>query len=184
MSGKARIGQFFRDHMGKVVTIAQIREASGIQSAPRRIRELREEGWPIDTQNDDASLGQGEYRLTGEPPPPDQRRKPRRISKRIRAQVLDRDGSTCQMCGLGVDDDDPLDPRRKVRLHIDHIRDRAHDGPDTPDNYRVLCSHCNEGARDSLPEPPSWSWLLSQVRRASIDVQRKLLAWLRKRFGE
>ena len=184
MSGKARIGQYFLDHVGEVVTIAEIRKASGIQSAPRRVRELREEGWPIDTHNDDARLKPGEYRLTDKPPPRELRRKPRRISKRIRAQVLDRDGSTCQLCGAGVGDDDPLDPSRTIRLHIDHIRDRAHDGPDTADNYRVLCSHCNEGARDFLAEPPSWSWLLSQVRRASVDVQRKLLAWLRKRFGE
>lgn len=184
MSGKSRIGRYFQDHKGKVVTIDQVREASGIQSAPRRIRELREEGWPIDTHNDDASLRPGEYRLTDKPPPREQRKKPRRISKNVRAQVLDRDGFTCQMCGSGAGDDDPLDPRRSVRLHVDHIWDRAHDGPDTLDNYRTLCSHCNEGARDSLPEPPSWSWLLGQVRRASIDVQRQLLAWLRNRLGE
>ena len=184
MSGKARIGRYFQNHLGKVVTIGQLREVSGIQSAPRRVRELRQEGWPIDTHHDDASLKPGEYRLTDQPPPPEQRRKPRRISKRIRAQVLDRDGATCQMCGAGAGDEDPFDPRRRVRLHVDHIRDRAHYGPDTTDNYRTLCSHCNEGARDSLPEPPSWSWLLSQVRRASVDVQRKLLAWLRNRFGE
>lgn len=175
---------FFLDHMGKVVNTDQLFEAARIHSFQRRIRELREEGWPIHTHHDDDSLKPNEYRLVGDPPAPGERRKVRAISTKVRAQVFNRDGHTCQMCGAGAGEPDPVDTSRKVRLHVGHIQGRAHDGPDSLDNYRTLCSGCNEGAKDNLPEPPTWIWLLGHVRKASRDVQRKLLEWLRNRFGE
>lgn len=184
MTSKDRIRRFLLDHQGEVVTMKQIQEAAGVTSAARRLRELREDdGWPIQSHIDDRALRPGEYRLAGDPPPPSPYRFSRRISGRVRAQVLERNGYTCQMCGRGAGDPDPRVPGRTVRLHVGHIIDRDHGGTDDPANLRALCSDCNQGARNLVQEPPSWTWLLGQMRRATVADQRKALEWLHNKFG-
>lgn len=182
-SAKKRLKQFFLDNQGKVVTAKQLQEvAAPVSEWARRVRELREdEGWPIATQNDDASLKSGEYKLTG-PPPTGQAKTGRGISQKLRAEVLDRDGHTCQMCGKAAGETDP-DTGRPVRLHLGHIVDKSLGGKDEASNLRTLCSTCNQGAKNVTLEKPSLVWLLSQVRRASISDQRKVKEWLDKKFG-
>lgn len=148
----------------------------------RRVRELRAEGWPVATHVDDISLKPGQYKLTSTVRDRLSYSISPAISARLRAQVLERNGYTCQMCGAGASDRDHHDPRRTVRLHIGHIIDRAHGGDDTIGNLRALCATCNQGAKDLTQEPPSWTWLMSQVRRARVDDRKKVLEWLRKKF--
>ena len=172
--------------MGRVVTSTEIRDAIGpeVSEWARRLRELRdEEGWPIRSHNDDAELKPGEYLL--EEAPPEQRRDlafARTISAKLRAEVLDRNGFTCQMCGLTPGDTDPY-TGRKVRLHIGHIVDKSLGGEDVLSNLRTLCSSCNQGAKNITGEKPTAIWLLSQVRRAAMDEQRAVYDWLRRKFG-
>ena len=183
LKGKAGIRAFLLANLGKVVTTEQIREASGNQGQyGRRLRELRAEGWKVSSNNDRADLKPGEYVL--EEPPTQQLgyKFPKAISQRLRAQVLERNGYTCQMCGIGAGDE--TDDGRKARLHIGHIIDRDHGGSNELGNLRALCSACNQGAKNIVQEPPSWTWLLSQLRRASIDDQRAALNWLKRKFGE
>jgi len=183
LSAKQRIKDYLLQRIGKKTTARQIQSAAGegITEWARRVRELRsDEGWQILTHHDDSSLKPGEYRLKTAPPKNYRFAKP--ISNRIRAQILERDGYTCQMCGVGVGERDPQNPERAVRLHIGHIRDRSHGGGDTPGNLRTLCSACNQGAQNLTQEPPSWTYLLGQVRRASIDDQEKVLEWLQRKF--
>jgi len=104
------------------------------------------------------------------------------ISARLRATVLDRDGFTCQMCGVTPGDIEPA-TGRKVRLHLGHIIDKSLGGKDELSNLRALCSTCNQGAKNVTAEKPSTIWLLSQIRRAGIEEQRVVLAWLKKKFG-
>ena len=182
---KERIRRFLRAHIGEVVTASQIQEAIGTEVTEwaRRLRELREnEGWQIRSNVDDNSLRPGEYRLEVEPQPPGEYRFRRSVSTRIRAQVLERNGYTCQMCGAGAGDPDEEIPGRIVRLHIGHIVDKNQGGSDELSNLRVLCSTCNQGARNLVQEPPTWRWLLGQIRRASIDDQLKALEWLERKF--
>jgi hypothetical protein len=184
---KERIRSFFRANVGRVVTSTEIRDAIGpeVSEWARRLRELRdEEGWPIRSHNDAAELKPGEYLL--EEAPPDTRRDvafARTISAKLRAEVLDRNGFTCQMCGLTPGDVDPY-TGRKVRLHIGHIVDKSLGGEDALSNLRTLCSTCNQGAKNITGEKPTGIWLLSQVRRAAQNEQRALFEWLRKKFGE
>ena len=178
--------RFLRERVGQVVTGAQLQEAAGnVTEWARRVRELREdEGWKIRTNNDDSSLSSGEYRLEAEPPDLASYRFKRPLSARLRAHVLERNGYTCQMCGAGAGDPDPQNAYRTVRLHVGHIRDRNHDGTDELTNLRALCSTCNQGARNLVPEPPSYSYLIGQLRRATGEDQRKALEWLTRKFGE
>lgn len=186
MSSKERIRQFFREHIGEVVTSIQIRDAAGagVSEWARRVRELREdEGWPILTHHDDASLKPGQYRLK-ENPPEDSHRGAgdRGISTKLRAEVLDRDGFTCQMCGLTPADLDPA-TGRKIRLHLGHIKDRSLGGKSELANLRALCSSCNQGAKNATGEKPTTIWLLSQIRRAGQEEQRAAYEWLKRKFG-
>ena len=182
---KERIRQYLRAHVGETVTGHDLRDAIGsdVTEWARRLRELRtQEGWDIRSHNDDSSLRPGEYRLVSLPEDSSNYVFPRSISGSLRAQVLERNGYTCQMCGVGAGDPDERDPTRKVRLHVGHIVDKIHGGQDVLTNLRALCSTCNEGAKDLAQEPPSWTWLMSQVRRASVSDQQRILDWLRRKF--
>ena len=185
MSVKQRIRDFLATKVGEVVNSKQIAEAVGTGATEwaRRVRELRgEEGWPIHTHNDDASLKPGEYRLLYTPSEKKNLKFARAISGKLRAEVLDRNGFTCQMCGLTPGDLDP-GTGRKVRLHIGHIVDKSLGGEDVLSNLRTLCSTCNEGAKNVTGEKPTGIWLLSQVRRAGQAEQQAVRDWLNKKFG-
>ena len=106
----------------------------------------------------------------------------RGISAKLRAEVLDRNGYTCQMCGLTPGDIDSA-TGRKTRLHLGHIKDKSLGGKEELSNLRALCSTCNQGAKNITGEKPSVNWLLSQIRRAGQDEQRAVFKWLRKKFG-
>lgn len=182
---KERLRQFLRQNVGRVVTSLQLKEAAGegVSEWARRVRELREdEGWAIRTHHDDAGLKPGQYILVRPPSPSAPIKFSRPISAKLRASVLDRNGFTCQMCGLTPGDFDPM-TGRQVRLHVGHIKDKSLGGKDELSNLRTLCSTCNQGAKNITLEKPGKVWLLSQVRRAGQDEQRAVLEWLRRKFS-
>lgn len=182
---KAKIKIFLLANVGNIVSSAEIQEASGGAAEwARRLRELRDEaGWPILSHNDSADLKPGQYLLESVPKERTDVSFTRAISGKLRAAVLDRNGFTCQMCGLTPGDIDPY-TYRKVRLHIGHIKDKSLGGKDELSNLRALCSTCNQGAKNITGEKPTGIWLLSQVRRAGQDEQRAVFDWLRKKFAE
>jgi hypothetical protein len=183
-SGKEKIRQFLLDNIGRVIESHELQKAAdGAVQYSRRLRELREqEGWPILSHLDTTDLKPGQYLLREKPEKNLDVAFSRGISARLRAAVLDRNGFTCQMCGLTPGDIDPY-TGRKVRLHIGHIVDRSHGGKEELSNLRALCSTCNQGAKNITTEKPSLIWLLTQIRRAGIDEQRSVFDWLRKKFG-
>lgn len=183
---KERIRRFLLSNVGRVVTSIEIRDAAGLDVSEwaRRVRELREdEGWPILTHNDNAGLKPGQYLLKEAPSQERAVVFSRNISAKLRAEVLDRNGFTCQMCGLSPGDIDP-ETGRKVRLHIGHIVDKSMGGQEELSNLRALCSTCNQGAKNITTMRPSTIWLLSQVRRAGQEEQRAVLDWLLKKFKD
>ena len=134
------------------------------------------------THHDKSDLMPGQYVLTEKPAEKGNVNFARGISSKLRAEVLDRNGFTCQMCGLTPGEIDPS-TNRKVRLHLGHIKDKSLGGRDELSNLRALCSSCNQGAKNITGEKPTTIWLLSQVRRAGHDEQRAVLAWLQRKFG-
>ena len=106
----------------------------------------------------------------------------RGISKETRAWVLERNGYTCQMCGAAAGDPDPIGGNRTVRLTMGHILDKSKGGDDTPNNLRAVCTGCNEGLQNSGLPKPDTVYLLSQIRRATIDGQLAVLEWLTRKF--
>lgn len=181
---KQKIRQFLLENIGRVISSIEIRDAAGLDVSEwaRRVRELREdENWPILTHNDNAGLKPGQYLLKEAPPLRSPVTFSRSISAKLRAEILDRNGFTCQMCGLTPGDIDSA-TTRKVRLHIGHIVDKSLGGKDERSNLHALCSTCNQGAKNITTEKPSWTWLLTQIRRARQDDQLAALNWLKKKF--
>ena len=184
-SSKAKIKSFLLANVGKIVSSLELRDAVGpeVSEWARRVRELRDEaGWPIITHNDSSNLRPGEYMLTAMPPERPDINFGRKLTAKLRAEVLDRNGFTCQMCGLTPGDIDAY-TNRKVRLHIGHIKDKSLGGKDELSNLRALCSTCNQGAKNVTSERPSTIWLPAQIRRAGMNEQRAVYAWLTKKFG-
>lgn len=178
---KQLILDYLLKNLGTVLESRDIQLASGGASEwARRVRELRdEEGYQILTHNDRSSLKPGQYLLETIA------RKPafkRNVSKETRAFVLERNGYTCQMCGVAAGDADPLGGSRTVRLTIGHIVDKSKGGTDTPLNLRAVCTNCNEGLQNTAPPKPSQIELLKQIRRATIEDQKVVLEWLTKKL--
>lgn len=112
---RQRILEFLLANIGRIIEGDELREASGnVSEWARRVRELRdEEGYQILTHRDRVDLKPGQYLLETD------KRLPafaRSVSKETRAYVLERNGYTCQMCGLAAGDPDPFDSTRTVRL--------------------------------------------------------------------
>lgn len=182
LGSKQKILEYFINNIGRVVESRDIQAASGgaVEWA-RRVRELRnEEGYQILSHKDRADLKPNQYILETTARLPAFKRD---VSKETRAYVLERNGYTCQMCGMAAGDQDPFNSERTVRLTIGHIIDKSKGGDDFPRNLRAVCTNCNEGLQNSSPPKPDRILLLAQVRRATIQDQEALLEWLLKKFN-
>jgi hypothetical protein len=178
---KAKLLDFLMSRVGQKLTVSELREAAGNASEwARRLRELRdEEGYRILSHKDSVDLKPGEYILESTHRNPQFRRE---ISKETRAVVLERNGYTCQMCGVAAGDPDPFREGRTVRLTLGHIIDKSKGGEDIPSNLRAVCSNCNEGLQNATPAKPDLITLLATLRRASVSDQEEVLKWLLKKF--
>jgi HNH endonuclease len=179
---KRLILEFFLGNIGKVLESKDIQKASGgaVEWA-RRVRELRnEDGYQILSHKDRANLRPNQYLMeTIERVPAFTRG----ISKETRAWVLERNGYTCQMCGVAAGDPDPLGGNRTIRLTMGHILDKSKGGDDRPQNLRVVCTNCNEGLQNTALPKPDRIHLLAQIRRATIQDQEAVLDWLLQKFN-
>lgn len=180
LSAREKILEHFLSHMGQKVHWQELSKVTGITEWARRVRELRNEfGYQIYSHNDRADLKPGEYLMETDKRIPSM---PRNISKETRSIVLERNGYTCQMCGLGASDPDPYNPGRKVRLTLGHMLDKSKGGDDSPQNLRAVCSTCNEGLQNIAPAKPDYVSTIIHVRRSSNEVQLQILKWLQEKF--
>lgn len=178
---KKLILDFLLANVGRVIDSRELQKASGWKAEwGRRLRELRDEdGYQILSHKDRADLRPGQYLLATTKRRPAFRRG---ISKETRAYVLERNGYTCQMCGLAAGDPDPFNENRTVRLTMGHIEDKSQGGDDTPGNLRAVCTNCNEGLQNASPPKPRRIMLLAQIRRATLGDQQAVLDWLQRKF--
>lgn len=79
------------------------------------------------------------------------------ISKRMRFEVLRRDGYACRYCGAKAPD---------VVLHVDHVIPEALGGSDEPSNLATSCEDCNQGKTSTVPDAPTVA-----------DVDDRALRW-------
>lgn len=177
-SARDKLREYFLTHERQVLDSDTLRRIADVSEWARRVRELRDqEGMDIQTHKDRTDLRPGQYILAST-----KKRVifDRRISKEIRALVLDRNGFTCQMCGIGAGEIHPYDGR-KVQMHLGHVDE---EGPSTLANLRTLCSVCNEGLSNISADRPSAIKLLGQVSRAAMPEQLEVLGWLISKFPD
>lgn len=177
---KEKLRDFFIENVGEILDKDVLGKVAGKSEWGRRVRELRnEEGMNIVTHNDRSDLKPGQYLLVNLKPLP---AFDRAISKETRAFVLDRNGFTCQMCGVAAGEPHPYDANRKTRLHLGHIIDKSMGGTDDAANLRAICSVCNEGASNLTLNRPQAIKLLAQLRRAPSSDQLDVLKWIIQKF--
>lgn len=63
------------------------------------------------------------------------------VSRRLRFEILRRDGHTCRYCGAKAPE---------AALTVDHVIPVALGGGDEPNNLVAACSDCNSG-KSSVP---------------------------------
>ncbi len=105
------------------------------------------------------------------------------IGKKLRFEILERDGFLCQQCGYGP-------PR--VQLHVDHIKPRAKGGSDDKSNLVTLCEDCNLGKGCSLlsriPSSGAYTHLVAckESNQAMVNSLLRIykMAFPGEKFGE
>ena len=179
---KQLILEFFLCNIGKVLESKDIQKASGgVVEWARRVRELRnQDGYQILSHRDRVNLKPNQYLMETIARLP---AFARGISKETRAWVLERNGYTCQMCGVAAGDPDPQGGNRTVRLTMGHIIDKSKGGDDSSQNLRTVCTNCNEGLQNTSLPKPDRIHLLAQIRRATIQDQESVLYWLLQKFN-
>lgn len=103
------------------------------------------------------------------------------VSRRIRFEVLRRDGHACRYCGAAAPD---------VKLTVDHVIPVALGGGDEPNNLVTACHDCNAGKSSTSPderivEDVDATALLfakameraSEARRHEIKRMGAILSW-------
>lgn len=178
---------FLTEHVGQVVTRSQIedyvrenRKGVSAGDVTRRVRELRQEdGWPISTNEDLASLHPGEYLLVSLDKGVGTKRS---VSRKQRARILERDGFTCVKCGLGATDPDPYNSAVGVKLVLDHIVPVNAGGASSDDNLQTLCTACNAGKKAFYNPSKATRNILAEIRSRPVATQRDVYLFLRRKF--
>ncbi len=177
---RTKLREYFLRNVGEILSSPELFDISGgAHEFGRRIRELRnDEGMTILTHKDRSDLKPGQYIYLNTKPLPIH---DKAISKGTRAKVLDRDGHTCQSCGVSAGEIHPFNGR-KVTLQLGHIIDKSMGGSDEENNLQALCSVCNEGSSNITHNRPDFIKLKAQIKRAPKDVQLELLEWFIAKF--
>lgn len=82
------------------------------------------------------------------------------ISKRLRFEILRRDGFQCRYCGAKAPD---------ATLAVDHVTPKALGGTDDPTNLVAACRDCNTGKSSVAPDA-----------QTVADVDQDALDWARR----
>jgi hypothetical protein len=162
--------------VGSTFTMLELRDAvPDANQVDRRMRELREVGWVIDTNRTDPNLPPGKYRLTRIG---DGTKVRGVVSARLRRQVFERDQYRCRICGYAAGEEYVDEPGKICRLTVGHLQAGNQGGADDITNYRTECARDNETVRDRTATPPSVVEIVIQARNLTTVQKRQLAAWL------
>lgn len=102
------------------------------------------------------------------------------ISKRLRFEILKRDGFKCRYCGTTA---------AERELRVDHVTPTALGGRDEPSNLVASCEPCNNGKSSSAPDAPlvsgvedsalRWAHAMRQAAADAAGAHEARLAYRR-----
>lgn len=164
---------------GNVFTKTQLKEAfPGTAQIDRRVRDLRDYGWRIDTNREDLTLDANEQRFVtqGEPvwePGKGRAKTSTPITATQRREIMAKDGHLCRSCGIpagqmyaGTYEAAQLDIARRQVLQGDGS---------TVIQLVTECSRCRVGGRDLVTDTPS---LLMKVQNLGGFERSILAGWV------
>lgn len=99
----------------------------------------------------------------------------RLVRSHFEFEVLQRDSFSCQMCGFSGD------ARHSQGLTVFRL-DYTGDGC-SPGKWKTLCVSCASGREELGIVPPTLIQVLGMVRRATVDDQLAVLAWLGNKYS-
>ncbi|MEU0641688.1 hypothetical protein [Streptomyces umbrinus] len=163
---------------GNVFTKEDVKNAfPGVSQADRRVRDLRDHGWQIDTNREDAYLGPHEQRFVKQGAPVWQPGKGSRPSTSIthtrRREVLASDGHFCRSCGItpgetyaGTFESAQLDIARRVVKQ-----------PNGTEKTELVteCNRCRVGGRGTAADLET---LLAGIATMGSLERRMLSEWV------
>ncbi len=164
-SAKSRILTLLKSRHPQAVPRAEIIEIARISEWARRVRDLSQEGWDIETLSDGyrlRSLKQGKPAAVR-----------RSVGAKTRFKILHRDHSKCRRCGRTPDDG--------VKLVIDHIIPVEWGGQTTEDNLWTLCEECNLGKKAWQSDADAEAM---EAVMAESSGKKRLLAYMRFKSGQ
>lgn len=103
------------------------------------------------------------------------------VSRRLRFEILRRDGYTCRYCGAKAPD---------VALEVDHVIPQALGGGDTPNNLVTACEDCNSGKSSTTADLPevedvdATAALVERAQRVASERRRMEIAKLEGFFDD
>jgi hypothetical protein len=164
--------------VGETFTKSQLRDAFPHTSQiDRRMRDLRDFGWHIDTNREDPQLEAHEQRFVAQGSPVWEPGKATKSSLTLTAAqrhaLLTRDGHKCRSCGIGPGEQYPgtyvasqLDvARREVRLPSGATKVQA----------VIECNRCRVGGRNLTADVGD---VLSRIERLPAIERKMLSAWM------
>lgn len=165
--------------VGNTFTKEQLRQAfPGISQIDRRIRDLRDYGWVIRSNTEDASLRPEEQRLVKQGLrvwDPAERRKggASTLPAKERRDILERDGYQCAVCGIAGGE---TYPDRDYETAVLSITKLSTAGPDGDiDHFVTQCRRCKSG--QAALGHNDIQILLTNIRALSEEDRRRLSLW-------
>ena len=140
---KQYIRKLYEKEMMSGIEIAEfIKKVTGEELSPRSIQRIVErEGGKMRTMKEAFNLAIKKGRVDWAYRSDKIRRK--RMSNKLRFEVLVRDNFRCQLCGRDKDD---------AVLEVDHIVPVSEGGAEKEENLRTLCHECNKGKSEYYRE--------------------------------
>lgn len=168
---------------GNTFTKEQLREAfPGVSQADRRVRDLRDYGWVILTNSEDATLMAEDQRFVKAGVPvwePAARRAAapqKSVSAKEKHAVLARDDYMCTICGISGGDAYLDDSNQTAVLSVTR---RATVLPDGREEVllRTECKRCRAGSEGS---PARADEVLRDIKALDRADQRRLTRWIER----
>ncbi|WP_244941619.1 hypothetical protein [Thermopolyspora flexuosa] len=166
---------------GNTFTKEQLREAfPGVSQIDRRVRDLRDYGWVILTNAEDATLAAEEQRLVRIGVPvwdPAARREAaakKPISAKEKQEILQRDDYMCVICGISGGEPYPEDSNQTAVLSVSRMEVVLPDGS----RETMLATQCKRCRAGQPGEPVRMDEVLADIRALEPQDLRRLHTWI------
>jgi hypothetical protein len=178
---RARVALWLVTEVGVdgVFTKGQLRQAfPKVEQIDRRMRDLRPEGWVINTYREDRSLTVDELRLVsigGAVWSPSYRpRQSPAVTDKERQATFAADNYVCVLCGVGGGEPYQDDPARTAKLALKRTTALL----EGPGELQTLCDRCYASAENAGPE--SVDSLIAAFDALDREQLERLGTWIRR----